>query len=341
MDNLTQFEDLFEFTRRYGFRFVGLNPYFECKSPANNRNKLINGILFHCCFWIVTVTVVLELIFVFTIFGDMEQYMEFCKTLSGMAYDLMGAELLLLMWTSGTKFNEFILELEEMFPSDQGTQLHYGVKEQAKSTEITLKTIFGVFMLCLSVWVVTPAYDLLHCYLTGTKYVLVLPYTIWMPPQMNETASSVTAMLLVVLTMYAVAMIIVSVNMLYVSIVSQIELQFEILAQNIRNLPPNDSLALCQTIQQHIRLINICQHFSKLISRSVFLNQLLSTLGICCGLFELALSDEIFQYIVYLFAMVIQNFTLSFIGDRIMCSVSNAVACSRRVEEDIITSKEV
>lgn len=96
------------------------------------------------------------------------------------------------------------------------------------------------------------------------------------------------------------------------------------LSQNIRDLPPNDEKGIIKLIVSHIRLIEISQQFAQLLSRTVFLNHILSSMALCLGLFECVTSDtsEIFRFIVYLLCVLVQTFNMSFIGDKLIQDVS-------------------
>lgn len=322
---LIHFEDFFRLTSST-FKTLGLNPYFDSKHSSSRLQKFLNQGWFHFCFWLLALTVYLEAAYLVSVFGDMSLYMHFCKTISCFPFDLMGLEQMILIWSSASKIDAFILQLEEMFPRDLGTQQLYRVQRQAKDTILTLRTILSSFLLCLFTWlVITPTYDVLVCYFTATPYVLELPFMIWSPSGLEETTPFYIALFLESVTMYASVMIIASVIMLYVSIVSQIGLQFEILAQNIRNLRADDLEGLGKITQQHMRLIDISQQFAGLISRTVFFNHLLSTLGICISLFQINLTDETFRYVVYLLTVFTQTFSLSSVGDSIMQQVRKGV----------------
>lgn len=325
---LIKFSDYFE-TAGYSFRAIGLNPYLECKEETSNARKLFNSALFHFCFWLSALTTFLEIAFFMSILGDMDQLMEFCKTVSCALYDTIAVEQMVLMWLSGKKFNHFISQLEAMFPNDRKTQERYAVHKQAKDTKRLMKNVFTAFIFCFFIWVVgSPAYDILLCYFTNKKYVLELPFKIFSYPwNLDDPIPYCVAMFLEFITMYSSVMIVVSVNMFFVSIVAHIRLQFEMLAQNIRDLTPNDYDGLNQAIRQHIRLIDVCGQFAKLISRTVFVNQMLSSLALCCALFQVVstTSSEIFRFLVYMMVTTIQTFNMSIVGDSIMQNVSQIV----------------
>lgn len=339
-DRLIKFGDYFE-TASYGFTFIGLNPYFECKNKTSESRKLFNFILFHFCFWLSALTTLLEIGFFLSIMGDKEQLMEFCKTVSCALYDTIAVEQMLLMWLAGKKFNEFILRLEEMFPNDKVTQERYQVQQQAEDTKGLMKKVFTAFIFCFFIWVVgSPAYDILLCYYTDTKYVLELPFKILSPWDLDDPIPYYVALFLEFITMYSSVMIVVSVNMFFVSIVAQIRLQFEMLAQNIRDLTANDYQGLNSIIRQHIRLIDICGQFAELISRTVFVNQMLSSVALCCALFQVvsSTSSEIFRFLVYLMVVTIQTFNMSFVGDSIMQNVRNGICWRNFLTNGLISN---
>lgn len=276
-----QFGHYFE-VAHYSFRQLGLNPYFECKQKTSKIRKFCNNVLFHFCFWLTALTTLLEIMFFMSILGDKDQLKEFAKTVSCALYDSIAVEQMFLIWTSGQKFNEFILNLEDMFPTDRETQERYAIKKQASDTKLLMKNLLFAFCFCFFIWVVgSPSYDVLLCYLTDTEYALELPFKIWSPWGLDDPIPYKVAMFLEFITMYSSVFIVVSVNMFFVSIVAQIRLQFDMLAQNIRDLRPNDMQGLSCAIRQHIRLIDICGQFAKLISRTVFVNQMLGSGALC------------------------------------------------------------
>lgn len=303
------------------FRSLGLNPYFECKEETPKVRQWINFVHFHFCFWVLVVSTIFELIFCCTVFGEKELLMDFCRSISCAIFDIMGIEEYLLMWLSGYKFNEFILQLEQMFPNDRETQERYGVAKQAEDTIRLLRTLSMVYFLCIFIWVVgSPVYDILIAYYSETTYIFELPFKMWFPYDLTEPLWFYVALVMQFDTIYASVMMILAINSLFVSIIAQIGLQFDMLAQNFRELAPNDTRGLVRLTVFHNHLIDICQQFSGLLSRTVFLNHLLSSLALCFGLFQVLTSDtsEIFRFVVYLVCVLIQTFNMSFVGDQLI-----------------------
>lgn len=115
-----------------------------------------------------------------------------------------------------------------------------------------------------------------------------------------------------------------------ISIMSQITLQFDMLAQNIRELQPNDMQGIIKITLMHIRLIEVSQQFARLISRTVFLNHILSSMGCSIGLFQVVITEDMgekFRFIVYLLCVLLQTFNMSFIGDLLIEHVSVFISC--------------
>lgn len=322
---LIQFEDYFK-TPAISFRILGLNPYFECKIRTTTLRKWFNFFLFHVCFWVLVLSTILELIFVITIAGDKAQIMEFVRALSCILFDVMGIEELLLIWLNGQKFNEFILQLEEVFPKDRKTQEKYAIHKHAKDTKLLLKNLTTVFMVCIFIWMAgSPVYDVVVSAIYDTPYVFELPFKMWSPVDLDQPLAFNIALLMQFDTIYASVLIILAVNTFMVSIVSQISLQFDMLAQNFRELPPNDTQGVIKLITTHIRLIEICKKFAELVSRTVFIVHFLSSLAICCGLFQMLQTDtsEIFRFLIFLICVLIQTFNVSYIGDVLIQHVSD------------------
>lgn len=319
-EQLIKFEDYFKISSGV-FKSVGLNPNFNSKEPLSNTKNWLLFILFHVCFWVLVVTTILELIFVLTVAGDKDQLMDFCRAISCALFDVMGIEEMVLIWMSGNKFKAFILQLEEMFPNDPETQRKYNIRKHAQDTKMVVKNLTSVFVFCIVVWLVgSPCYDALVSHFTGSAYVFDLPFKMWAPVDLDDPVAFNTALFMQFDTIYASVMTILAVNTLFLSIVAQICLQFDMLSQNIRELPPNDEEGVIKLTLMHIRLIDISQQFAELISRTVFVNHILSSIALCCGLFQVVTSEtsEIFRFVIYLICVLIQTFNMSYIGDRLI-----------------------
>lgn len=321
---LIKYEDYFELTAR-NFRSLGLNPYFECKKENSKSRKWLNFIHFHICFWLLLITTTLELIFCCTILGREGFLLDFCRTFSCALFDIMGVEEMILMWLSGNKFNEFILQLEQIFPNDRETQQKYEIALHEQNTRKILKALIKYFLFCIFIWVVgSPTFDIVLCYIEDTRYVFELPFKMWFPWDLQNPVAFYVALFMQLDTIYASVMIMLAANTFFVSIMSQIALQFDMLAQNIRELQPNDTRGIIKITLTHIRLIEVSQQFSHLISRTVFLNHILSSMALCCGVFQVITSEasEIFRFIVYLLCVLLQTFNMSYIGDLLIQQVS-------------------
>lgn len=324
-NRLIKFEDYFK-TPSFSFSCIGLNPYFECKRPTTNIRKWINFVHFHLCFWLLFICTVCELIFAATVAGDKERLLDFCRALSCALFDIMGIELLLLMWISGFKFNEFILQLEDLFPNDYETQDKYFIFKHYKETQMVLQNLTNVFVICIFIWVVgSPCYDVLISYIDDTPYVFELPFKMWSPIRLDTPISFYVALFMQFDTIYASVLAILAVNTFFVSIVGLISLQFNMLAQNIREIPPNDQSRAIQLTRVHNRLIEISKQFSQLISRTEFVNHILSSIALCCALFQVVSSEpsEIFRFLIFIICVLIQTFTMSYIGDVLIQHVRN------------------
>lgn len=327
--HLVKYEDYFELTAA-NFRSLGLNPYFECKGKTSMSRKWLNFLHFHICFWTLLITTSLELFFCCTIVGREGQLLDFCRSFSCTLFDIMGIEEMILMW-SGNKFNEFILNLEQMFPIDRETQEKYKIAQHHQATIKILKMLTNLFFLCIFIWVVgSPTYDIVLCYIQNTRYVLDLPFQMWFPWDMDHPVAFYFALFMQLETIYASVMIILALNTLMISIMSQITLQFDMLAQNIKELQPNDLQGIIKITLMHIRLIEVSQQFARLISRTVFLNHILSSMGCSIGLFQVVITEDMgekFRFIVYLLCVLLQTFNMSFIGDLLIEHVSVFISC--------------
>lgn len=300
------------------FRSVGLNPYFDHKERTSTVRKCLNFVQFHFCFWLLVVSTILELVFCGTVFSEDGRLMDFCRALSCALFDAMAIEEFLLIWWSGNKFTDFILQLEQMFPIDRETQEKYAIAKQAEDTQKMLRSLATIYTVCIFIWVVgTPLIDVLLCHLQGTVYVLELPFKMWSPWDLNETIPFYVALIMQFDTIYASVMITLALNTFFVSIMAHIGLQFDMLSQNIRDLQRNDAEGLLRIIHLHIRLIEVAKHFSQLLSRTVFFNHLLSSVSLCCALFQVLTSDvgEIFRFIFVLIIVLLQTFNMSFVGN--------------------------
>lgn len=319
-ERLIEFSDFFRISG-YSFKLIGLNPFFESKKASTKirQNKpRFNSFLTHFCFWLTSLTTVLEIIFCLSIIGDMDHFLDFCKTFSCFLFDFMAVLEMLLIRFSGNDFRLFILELEQLFPSDKGTQEKYKIQRQAKDTNLVLKRVFSAFIFCFFIWIIgSPTYDVLYCYFTDKKYTLEVPFKIYLPWNPDDPVPYFIAFFLEVVTIYASVLIVVSVNMFFLAIVAQLRLQFVMLAQNIRDLPPRDFGALRNVIKLHNHLIKVSGRFTELLSWTMLSNYFFSSGAICCALFEMVTSEtsEKIRFLVYLMVVLIQTLTMSFVGE--------------------------
>lgn len=326
---LIKFEDYFGIPA-ISFRSVGLNPYFDYKERTSTVRKCLNFVLFHFCFWLLVVSTILELVFCCTVFSEEGRLMDFCRAMSCALFDTMAIEEFLLIWWSGHRFTDFILQLEQMFPVDRETQDKYAIAKQAGDTQKLLKSFATIYTVCIFIWVVgTPLMDILLCNFQGTVYVFELPFKMWSPWDLNQTVPFYIALLMQFDTIYASVIMTLALNTFFVSIMAHIGLQFDMLSQNIRDLQPNDGQGLLKIIHLHIRLIEVGRHFSQLLSRTVFFNHLLSSVSICCALFQVLTSDigEIFRFIFVLIVVLLQTINMSFVGNLLSDYVGQLFYC--------------
>lgn len=322
---LVQFDDYF-LIPGLSFRAVGLNPYFENKVQRTKTQKLFTRLLFHVCFWILLVCQIMQAVFLFSIAGDMSRFLEFCRSFSCNLFNLLGLEKMLFIVFDGEKFDTFVNLLEAMFPSDLDTQRKYKIDQHLVAIIAVIRKLTAVFLLCIFVWVVgSPTIEIIICYYTNTKWVLELPFDMLTPWSPENPLLFVITFGLEFVTMYTTLMIILAVNIFLTAIVTQISLQFDMLAQNIRELPPNDVQGLNKLVETHIRLIEIGTVFSQLISRTAFMNHFLNSVTLCLSLFQIVTSppSEIFRYIVSYMCVIIQTGNMSWIGNILSDHVGN------------------
>lgn len=324
MDSKTiKFEDYFGIASTT-FKSIGLNPYFESKRPTPKRRRWLNTILFQICFWVLTGCTSLEVVFSATV-ANKEQLIDFCRAYACVMFGVMSIEEMLLIWMEGDKFDEFILQLEDIFPNDLETQEKYDIHKHLRDTKVVLKNLTTVFLTCIFIWVAGgPSYDFAINYINGTRYVFELPFKMWSPFDLTQRIVFEIVLFLECITVYGSVLVILAVNTLFVSIVAQINLQFDMLAQNLRDLEPNDKEGVIRIILMHNRLIVISQKFSQLISRTVFINNITSSMAICCGLFIVVTSStsDAVRYFMLVLCVLVQTFNLSYIGDSLIQHVS-------------------
>lgn len=314
---LVQFEDYFKIPAKC-FLSIGLNPYFEVKEKSTGIEKILQCICFHLSFWNYILSLLFQFINILSVAGREGMFLDLLRALSCFIFGVLGMEELLLMWFEGGKFNAFILSLETMFPTDAKTQDTYSIREHYESIVRTLKQIVFLFVFCIFIWVVgSPIVDIILCHYQNTTYVLEVPFEEFTPWKQEHAPGLQLTFLNEIGTIYSSVMIILAVNVFFMSIVAQISLQFNMLCQNIRDLPADDVEHLWGLVKMHNRLIAIGLEFTKLISRTVFVNHIISSVAICCALIQVSIAEpmEIFRFVVYLICVIIQTFNMSWIGD--------------------------
>lgn len=330
---LIQFEAFFTVSK-YTFKSLGLNPYFECKEDVSAWSKWLLRGAFVFEMSILLITTALGIIFSVMILGDKDQIREFSKTVSCYIYNLMAIQQLILMRTSGSKFNEIILELEDRLPKDLETQKKYEIQRKAKETMLIMSNVLTFYIAAFVTWIfVAPAWDAISGYYSGIGYVFPLPWSIYFPWDQTQTIPFRVVLFFEFTTIHTTILTNVSVNMLLLSIVFQVQLQFEILAQNIRDVPPNDASGLYKLIHQHVQLMELTKKFASLISPMTFLNYMFSTFGLCFVLFNLATLDEKLKFATFLVIFLIQTLIMSLVGETVMQNVMAIYRCRLSTKE--------
>lgn len=319
-----QFEDYF-YIPGLSFRCVGLNPYFENKVRATRSQKLFARILFHGCFWLLSLCLIMEIAFIISVAGDMDRFLDCCRAGSCSLFGLLGVEKMLFTAFDGQKFNTFINVLEDMFPKDLKTQRYYKIGEHSAFIIGLIKKLTACFFLCIFVWVVgSPTLELIICYYTNTKWELELPFDMLTPWQPDTPFLFAVTFFMEFVNIYTVVVIILAVNIFLTAVVTQISLQFDMLAQNIRELPPNDVPALNELVETHNRLIEIGTTFAELISRTAFMNHFLNSLTLCLSMFQIVTSPplERFRFVTSYLCILLHTGNLSWIGNILSDHVS-------------------
>lgn len=328
-------EELVEFSEYFlipakSFRVVGLNPYFDLSEERSSLAHRMRRVFFHLCLTTVLVCAILKLVFVWLVLEDVTRFGDLCKSLSCALFEAMALEMMFLFGFEGHKFNSLLQRLAEMFPNSHKDQEIYSVKENAVIVTGKLKKLAFIFVFSIFIWVVgCPVNDLLISHYANTTYEMELPYDIYTPWDEQESLYGLLLTFSIELvTICSAVTTTLAANIFFVAVIAQISLQFKILAQNLRDLGPNDNRALAQYICHHNTLLDTCQEFCRLVSRTVFMNHILSSFALCLGLFQVVTSSnkEVFKFLVYLQCVLIQTFNISAIGEALKENVGTRVS---------------
>lgn len=326
-EELVDFESVFKVSQ-YQFLTLGLNPYFEAKYPSSPNRRQFNKAWFFTFICVITICALSNTLYMLSKTDDLntKNLLEICECLSCTLGGIMALEQLSMVWRKGDRFNEFILQLERMFPSEGNAQKRYSIATNNANTLSLLNRIANLYMIMIFIWTAgTLIIDAAYLKYQELPYELEPPLKMWAPFDLRNPILLPIIILLQLMTIYGCVVGVLCVNVFLTAIMSHICLQFNILAQMIEELRPNDTQGLLKLISMHLRLISISHEFAELISRPVFIFNTVSSLCLCSAMMELILGNvvERIKYAFYLLIVLMQNYNMSNIGDQLISSVSN------------------
>lgn len=326
MDNkLEEFFELYTIPEFY-FLLIGLDLFKQNSKPERYYVKFT---YFWIQYWFFYVLGYGEVVTFYYECKGSKSFLKIIEQLSYFGFIFLCILKLTSFLIFRSKLRAIMHELHNLFPK---TNEYHNINSVVKHTKRILfltKLLSRFFIIFILTFCILPFIETILRYRKTGVWVREFPYPVWYP--FNAYAKGVFEINYIIQVLCSINGVAgyVAVDTLFIVLVLNICMEFEIFHRDIQNINTgrgtNDFQQLRDCIMKHQQLIRLSNEIDTSSSFSMFCNFLASTCIICMAGFTTMTNPQanvLLKFILFLISSLIEIFTLCWCGDKLKEYVS-------------------
>lgn len=326
-ETVVKFRDSF-YSSHLFYKTVGVRPLFH-DTPASP--------LLSWTFWLSFINLVLtytgELIYIGISLGDFGTFLNLIALVPCICYVTIALNAMIVVHMKRQRIVNVITQLEEQFPTTIEEQRAQQILKKKRQLNHFLLGYSLAFVVLILTFNFVPFGVTLRGYLKHGTWKKDLPYFMWYP--FNQWNDSIFPLIYLHQTWAGFTTVFGMLGEIFLigSVVVQFSIQFERISMAIVHYKPDprtDTEFLQTTIRQHNYILTNASEFADIISETLFIQQMASSVVICCVGFQVLVAKDItliIKFLQFLFCSLMQTFVISFLGHQIMEYVGELFNC--------------
>lgn len=255
---LIEFSKFTNIPRRF-CGYIGLIPFYDDPSINDVKKYRYKHMIFWTSFVILTICLIGEFIYLFKGMGNFKNFLEITALAPCIGFVMLALTKMFAIWYNRPKLTELMNTLKQIYPNRKSQQKKWKVGKYCQSTNSLMFLFSTLYMILIWIFNFMPITITFYKLIKTGEYQRELPYFIWYPFDVYKTGIFEINYLIQVWAGFTAAAGILSADLLFCSVITQICMHFDILGCEIRRIIPGrsdkDYKNLIDLIHRHNLLI--------------------------------------------------------------------------------------